>query len=304
MSSRHLARSLAMQTLYEWDFRGLTDEQVAEALDRNIEEFGPGLSDKSFATKLVVEVLEKCKDLDALIQKAAPEWPIEQIAVVDRNVLRTGLWELIYGDYKQVPPKVAINEAIELAKTFGGPSSGKFVNGVLGTVYREMGEPGKDDSSKKKNYNGDDLAKLPIEGKVGGVVYRKDEKGLQFALVHDVFGYWTLSKGSLKEDESPEAGAERKAREELGLKKVTTESRLGENEYIAHDPEKGAVRRQVTYFLVATTDTKLEVGKTGGLDGADWFSDKQLAEIKTYPDIKIMFDRALEVLKGKEDGNS
>lgn len=304
MSSRHLARSLAMQTLYEWDFRDLKVEQIDDVLSRNIVEFAPGLSDKSFAVKLVEEVLQKHKDLDALIQKAAPEWPIGQIAGVDLNVLRVGLWELLYGDYKQVPPKVAINEAIELAKTFGGPKSGKFVNGVLGTIYREMGEPGKDESSKKKSYSGDDLEKLPVEGKVGGVVYRKGENGLYFALVHDVFGYWTLCKGSLKENESPEEGAERKAREELGLSKVSTESRLGENEYIAHDPEKGAVRRQVAYFLVETTDKKLEVGKTGGLDGADWFTDKQLKEIKTYPDIKVMFDRALEVLGKEENGNS
>lgn len=297
MSSRHLARSLAMQTLYEWDFRELANEQVGQALERNIEEFGPGLSDKKFATKIVEQVLEKHSDLDELIRKAAPEWPLHQIAVVDRNVLRVGLWELLYGDYKQVPPKVAINEAIELAKTFGGPKSGKFVNGVLGTIYREMGEPGKDESGNKQEYTAEDLDKLPIEGKVGGVVYRKTDKGLSFALVHDVFGYWTLSKGSLKEDESPEEGAERKAREELGLKHVQTEQRLGENEYIAHDPEKGPVRRQVTYFLVSTTDTQLEVGKTGGLDGADWFSAAQLAKVKTYPDIKMMFERALEILQ-------
>ena len=86
------------------------------------------------------------KELNKIIEKAAPQWPIEQIAVVDRNVLRLGLYELLFGNRDEVPPKVAINEAIELAKSFGGESSGKFVNGVLGTVYREIGEPGKDDA--------------------------------------------------------------------------------------------------------------------------------------------------------------
>ena len=88
--------------------------------------------------------MDKRDKIDTIIAKAAPEWPIGQIAMVDRNILRLGLYELIFGDYDAVPPKVAINEAIELAKSFGGEASGRFVNGVLGTVYREMGEPGKE----------------------------------------------------------------------------------------------------------------------------------------------------------------
>ena len=88
--------------------------------------------------------------IDDIIQKAAPQWTIEQISFTDRNILRLGIYELLYSNYDEVPPKVAINEAIELAKAFGGPSSGKFVNGVLGTIYREMGEPRKDEQSKKQ----------------------------------------------------------------------------------------------------------------------------------------------------------
>src|SRR3989344_3537512 len=134
MANRHLARSLAMQTLFEWDFnRGELD--IYEILERNKKEFAPGMEENSFATKLLELFLEHKDEIDDIIQKAAPEWPLAQIAPVDRNVLRLGLAELLFGDRKEVPPKVAINEAIELAKTFGGTSSGKFVNGVLGTVY-------------------------------------------------------------------------------------------------------------------------------------------------------------------------
>jgi len=107
-------------------------------IEKNIKEFGPGLEDKSFIWKLINGVVENIPQIDKIIEKAAPEWPIEQITIVDRNVLRIGLYELIYGDKEEVPPKVAINEAIELAKNFGGESSGKFVNGVLGTVYKEL----------------------------------------------------------------------------------------------------------------------------------------------------------------------
>ena len=133
-----------MQTLYEWDFGGRDNSQIPPILDKNLVEFGPGLDDKEFPRELVTGVLEKRDKIDTIIEKAAPEWPLEQIAIVDRNILRIGLYELLFGNHEAVPPKVAINEAIELAKGFGGESSGKFVNGVLGTVYRELGEPGKD----------------------------------------------------------------------------------------------------------------------------------------------------------------
>ncbi len=140
MSSRHLCRSIAMQSLYEWDFYG-KEQPLEKITERNIENFGPGLGDeKQFVFELVEGVQEKLSRLNDIIEEAAPEWPLDQITIVDRNVLRLGLYELLYADKEEVPPKVAINEAIELAKNFGGESSGKFINGVLGTVYQEMQE--------------------------------------------------------------------------------------------------------------------------------------------------------------------
>jgi N utilization substance protein B len=134
-----------MQSLYEWDFWGRDKKRLKEAVQKNIEEFGPGLENVDFIWRLVEGVAEHLPRLDKIIEKSAPEWPLEQITVTDRNILRLGLYELLFGDRKEVPPKVAINEAIELAKGFSGESSGKFVNGVLGTVYREIGEPQKDE---------------------------------------------------------------------------------------------------------------------------------------------------------------
>lgn len=113
-------------------------------LERNKKEFGPGVEDEyPFIDRLVQGTVQQIEKIDHILEKAAPEWPISQITGVDRAVLRLGLYELLFGSHDEVPPKVAINEAIELAKSFGGESSGKFVNGVLGTVYREIGEPGK-----------------------------------------------------------------------------------------------------------------------------------------------------------------
>jgi len=114
-------------------------------VEKNMAEFGPGLDGADFIWRLVKGVLDNLPKLDKIIEKSAPEWPLDQITIIDRNILRLGLYELLFGDRKEVPPKVAINEAIELAKGFSGESSGKFVNGVLSTVYREIGEPQKDE---------------------------------------------------------------------------------------------------------------------------------------------------------------
>lgn len=150
MGSRHLSRSAAMQCLYEWDFNGCKNEDIEEIIQRNIQEFVPRAGDENFIKSLVMGVLEKKSIIDPIIVKCAPEWPLEQITAVDRSILRLGIFELMFGDYDDVPPKVAINEAIELAKNFGGDSSGRFVNGVMGTVYKEMGEPLKNDEKKSK----------------------------------------------------------------------------------------------------------------------------------------------------------
>src|SRR3989344_827882 len=118
MASRHLSRSIVMQSLYEWDFYGKKDGSLETIIDRNTKDFGPGLEDLDFAKELAAGVEKHLQEIDTIIEKAAPEWPILQIPLVDRNVLRIGLYELLYANKEEVPPKVAINEAIELAKTF------------------------------------------------------------------------------------------------------------------------------------------------------------------------------------------
>ncbi len=143
MANRHLSRSIALQSLFEWDMRGQETAQLQDIAKHNIHEFAPGLDDEDFIYTLMYGVKDNMKEINTLIETSAPDWPLEQITNVDRNVLRIGIFELMLANAPDVPPKVAINEAIELAKTFGGPSSGKFVNGVLGTIYKNMGEPRK-----------------------------------------------------------------------------------------------------------------------------------------------------------------
>lgn len=141
-SNRHLGRIVALQTLYEFEFRTQSGDTLAvahEILDRNLERYETAIQDKDFVRHLVDGVIDQQVDLDGKIQPIAPEWPVEQIARVDRTILRMGLYELLHRS-DIVPPKVAINEAVELAKAFGSDNSSKFVNGVLGTAYRTLVE--------------------------------------------------------------------------------------------------------------------------------------------------------------------
>lgn len=150
-SNRHLGRIVVLQSLYEYEFRtgsGDTTVNIDEILGRNLERYESAIEDKAFVTDLVKGVIKDQDELDAKIQPIAPDWPIEQIARVDRAILRVGLYELLKLS-SIVPPKVAINEAVELAKAFGSDNSSKFVNGVLGTAYRTLVE-GKSDSAEPK----------------------------------------------------------------------------------------------------------------------------------------------------------
>ena len=137
MATRQLARSVVLQSLYEWDFYNQKKDLVP-FLERNLAEFAEGIDEPEFAWAIVKGIITHLKDLDLIITRAAPDWPLAQISIIDRNALRIGLYELLYANPEEVPPKVAINEAIELAKNYGGPNSGKFINGVLGTVYKEI----------------------------------------------------------------------------------------------------------------------------------------------------------------------
>ncbi len=140
MANRHLARTIVMQALYEWDFHDQSGD-VAAILERDLENMAAGLDERAFPKELLNGVMEHRAEIDNFITTFAPEWPLEKITIVDRNVLRIGIYELKFD--QGIPAKVAINEAIEVAKAFGGESSGRFINGVLGAIYKKMVEAGE-----------------------------------------------------------------------------------------------------------------------------------------------------------------
>ncbi len=159
MASRHLARIVAMQTIYVWDFINSSFDKkdarflvsnIKDLMDYNYQEFAPDIDEEQgFIKDLVKGIFEHWKEISDMVVKLAPEWPLNKITVVDRNILRLGIYELKYGDPEAVPPKVAINEAVELAKAFGGNSSGRFVNGVLGTLYEKIKKESLGQKKKK-----------------------------------------------------------------------------------------------------------------------------------------------------------
>ena len=148
MANRHLGRTIIMQSLYQWDFRNKDTAELQQALERNLKEFAPEFDDLKFVEHTVNGILTNLEAIDRVITHYAPQWPLEQITLVDRNVLRIGVYELKLNP--EIPARVAINEAIELAKTFGGESSGKFVNGVLGAIYRDLTAAGEIKEVDKK----------------------------------------------------------------------------------------------------------------------------------------------------------
>ncbi len=298
MANRHLSRSIVLQSLFEWDFNSSDSAGVLETFARNVKEFAGGMSDFSFMEKLLKGVLEKQKDIDLIIEKAAPDWPIDKISIIDRNILRIGLYELLFADRSQVPPKVAINEAIELSKSFGGETSSKFVNGVLGAVYKELGEPDKDQTTKDKKKSFSNII-VPTENLGGAVVYARDGDEIYLALVHDVFGRWTLSKSHIEESEKVEDGVIRGIKKELGLD-VKIKEKLGENEYPTYHPEKGKVKKHVTYFLAEAKFQDLVPEATkGGLDDAKWFKLADILDLNFYNDILPLVTKAINILLKK-----
>ena len=298
--NRHLARGIALQTLFELDVNNnlsLNREGLEKIIKRQLEEFSEE-KDDGFILDLLTTIEERVATLDDIIARAAPEWPLDKINVMDRNILRIGLAELLFNSDK-VPPKVAIDEAIELAKTYSSVNSHKFVNGVLGSIYKEMGEPRKEETSQKKT-------NLQIVNLAGGLVYSVHEGRVFLAFVKDIFKHWTLPKGKLLEGEDIMIGAVRKIKEEIGVNAVIKD-KLKENTYVANSapkvegiegeanvkPEK--VQKHVYYFLAETKHEPLTLEKENtGLVEAKWFSLDQIEDLKLYDDVKPIIAIGIE----------
>lgn len=287
MSTRHTLRGIVAQTMYEIDLNDNLDQTIPNAdsiLKRNIEEFAGDTKDMTFAQNILSEILSRLSTLDELITKAAPEWPLDKINAMDRNILRMGLCELLFSDRSNVPPKVAIDEAIEIAKEFSGEVSGKFVNGVLGAIYKEMGEPQKDETSKKE---------MKIENLVGVILYSENEGEKMIGMVHDIFGRWTICKSKMLDEEKFEDAIKRTVKKEFGIDGAESGEQIGKNEYIAHSGEKGKVKKTVNYFIAKIDYLEPTAEKGKGLDDAKWFKISEISTLPIYEDMRPILNTGI-----------
>ncbi|MFA5127099.1 MAG: transcription antitermination factor NusB [Patescibacteria group bacterium] len=284
MANRHLARTIALQALFEWDFTN-AEHDVLESLEYDQKEFAPDFDDQGFALNLVRQVIKHRKEIDKLIIKFAPEWPIDQITMIDRNVLRMGIYELKIDN--EIPPKVAINEAIELAKVFGGDASGKFVNGVLGSIYKEMMAKGEKQTLASQGIK---------EVSAGGMIYRRADDGYYFVLVLDAYGKWTFPKGHVEDGESQEQAALREIKEETNLKNLKVIDYLGETEVKVHKPDTKPFRKLIKYYLVETVDLEIKIPDTKELQDIRWYTKDQALHILGYDNAKDIFHKGLSKL--------
>jgi len=287
MANRHLARTIALQTLFEWDF--LKDKKssrdIKDIFNYIKEEFAPDFDDQGFSFTLIKNIIAKQSELDNIIINFAPEWPIDQITISDRNVLRIGVYELKMSP--DIPPKVAINESIELAKAFGGDSSGKFVNGVLGSIYKEMVKKGE-----KQDLDSQGIREMSA----GGMVYRQAEDGYYFVLILDAYDKWTFPKGHVDPGEAEEEAALREIREETGLVDLKSEGYLGETEVKVHKPSEKPFRKLIKYYLVATTNVAIKIPDTNELQDVKWYTAKETLAVLGYDNAKDIFNKGLEKL--------
>ena len=282
MTKRRLSRSVVLQTLFELDSKDIWDKKHAEvSYHRIAKEFNSKENDHTYALFLLQGIIDKKKQIDEVISKSVINWDIDKITSIDRNVLRIGIFELIFGKSMDVPERVALNEAIDLARTFGNNSSGKFTNGVLGFIYRELGEPGKESKTK----NDEDVNKT--KSIVGAIVYAVKDNVIYFAFVHDVFNHWSISKGSIKDGAEELSALKEIIKGEIDLD-IKIEYKIGSNSYISNNPKEGKVRKEANYYLSSAEYKPLKLKDGGGLDDARWFTFEELKELSFYSDMRRM----------------
>jgi len=285
MSNRHLARTLALQTLFEWDFNE-QKQNLLDILKYNFQEFAIDFDDNEFSTNLVLGVQKNQAEINKLIQKFAPEWPLDQITNTDRNCLRIGIYELKYD--LNIPPKVAINEAIELAKTYGGDSSGKFINGVLGSIYKEMEKAGIKQNMEEKTEN---------ETSAGGVVYLVKENSYQIVMILNAYDKWALPKGHIKKNEDQQTAVTREIEEETGLKNLEVQDYLGQIEFKIKKPKTTTVLKTIHFYLIKSLDDKIVVPQIAELKDVQWFDPATAYAKADYENVKEILAKAYEILK-------
>lgn len=266
---------VVLQTLYEWDFDESVD--ILDVLNRNINNSGFKV-DESFCKKITEGVIKSIDGINDLIKKTAPEWPLEQIASIDRSILRIGIFELMFDG--EVPPKAVINESVELGKEFGGENSGKFINGVLGTIYRAS-----------ERYEDED-----VTISAGGIIFRKEGNEYKFLLVKNAWGKWTFPKGAVEEGETWQEAAVREIREETGIEEAQILGEIGEIRFTDKSKET-PIKKNVHFYLIRTEQVETKVTPGAHIDEVKWMNKDEAMASFDYENLNDLFRKSLEEIK-------
>ena len=280
---RSTFRTTVFRSLYEADFRNITDpDAVVSVFDRIADDEGIQCSkeEKRYVQETIHGVLAHQKDIDKMLAAVATDWPIEKMAIVDRNVLRLGLFEILFGEPFNVPPKVAISEAIETVKLYGGEASGAFVNGVLGTILKEVKTPDEIESTSS------------ARKMVGSLVFAVRDDVPCFVFIKDMKNKWTVPKGRIQEQETLQDAVSRVTREEVGLT-VKALHQIGRDMYINHSPD-GVVRKDVTYLLSEGQYAPLNLKACEGLKDVGWFTAEEAAALPMYKNVITILRDAVQ----------
>ena len=294
MLTRHAARELSLQTLFNLDSRYDLAEISADIwveVHQNILDSLYEDTDKDeFSENIISGIKENLEAINEIIIKATPDWGIEKTAIVDRNILRLAIYEMLFSDV-DVPPRVAINEAIELAKTFGHKKSFKFISGVLGAIYEATGLKEKDLKNADKN------KKVVVEEKVGAMAYYFKDGEPMFLLVHNIFNKWTLPKGT-KEN--------KRTLGDILKEKINAEGKMGEeigkNEYRSGSTKTEVVKKDIFYFLFEVSNPdQIKVDKENkGLNNAKWFTLSDFEKVEKYDDMQEIIKTGIEKVLAKK----
>ena len=284
---RREIRIIVLQSLYENEARGsLTTQKIKDSFNRIALSDRPAVVDNAFAINLLTGVSSRLGDIDSIIRKVSEKYPLEGMCAIERNVLRMGIFEILFGKELNTPKRVAINEAVDVAKLFSGDPAGKFVNGILGAIYRELDD--------------DDEPPVPVlkKNQVGALIYRVGIDGeVKFAFINDTFGKWTLSKGTPAEDiDGLKEALKEVIQKELGIE-IEIEKEIFTNSFNSYPPE-GKTIKTIKYFLASTTNKVLMLKETEGIKAAEWFTHEEALKLPFYSDIKdVIIENMDEIVK-------
>ena len=298
MLNRHQSREVIIQALFNFEFRNISKTKHKEVLKYVLNEFYPEVKEDQYSEEVFSGILDNKEKIDEIITNTVSNGSLEKVDAIDRNILRLGIFEMLFSE--EVPPRVAMNEAIELAKSFGGKNSFKFISGVLGTIY-EVADLQKNDRDLKMEKAA--LEDLPVKYKYGTLVFSEKDGKVFFAFVYDIFGYWTLPKGGSDDKNlSPKEIAQDKTFEEIGVDALALEE-IGKISFAANDKEKNLVRKEVVYFLAKSNYQKLLLDKNNkGLVDAKWIEKTEIQKLKIYKDLNPIIKKGINLVEEKYVG--